>query len=174
MERKQTHGRISNVGDRVDNLQGYDMKDKSIRLIIISQVAIIFSLLCLTLGNEILDIPHYVFNDSPTLYSQRVGEIIIELFIFFIVTAIQILLFKKLNNRVRVLEGFIPICANCKKIRNTEDQWEQMEKYISQHSFARFSHGICPDCARQLYPDFNTDEMKIARIDSADGKKPQR
>ena len=150
------------------------MKDKTIRLIIISQVAIIFSLLCLTLGNEILDIPHYVFNDSPTLYSQRVGEIIIELFIFFIVTTIQILLFKKLNHRIKILEGFIPICANCKKIRNTEDQWEQMEKYISQHSFARFSHGICPDCAKQLYPDFNTDKMKIARIDSADGKKPHR
>jgi hypothetical protein len=148
------------------------MKDKSIRLIIISQVAIIFSLLCLTLGNEILDIPHYVFNDSPTLYSQRVGEIIIELVIFFIVTTIQILLFKRLNNQIKVLEGFIPICANCKKIRNTEDQWEQMEKYISQHSFARFSHGICPDCARQLYPDFNTDKMKIAQIDSADGEKP--
>ena len=150
------------------------MKDKSIRLIIISQVAIIFSLLCLTLGNEILDIPHYVFNDSPTLYSQRVGEIIIELVIFFIVTTIQILLFKRLNNQIKVLEGFIPICANCKKIRNTEDQWEQMEKYISQHSFARFSHGICPDCARQLYPDFNTDKMKIAQIDPADGKKPHR
>jgi hypothetical protein len=148
------------------------MKDKSIRLIIISQVAIIFSLLCLTLGNEILDIPHYVFNDSPTLYSQRVGEILIELVIFFIVTTIQILLFKRLNNQIKVLEGFIPICANCKKIRNTEDQWEQMEKYISQHSFARFSHGICPDCARQLYPDFNTDKMKIAQIDSADGEKP--
>jgi hypothetical protein len=135
------------------------MKSKSIRLLAISQVAIIFSLLCLTLGNEILDIPHYVFNDEPTSYSQRFGEIIIELFIFFIVTTIQILLFKKLYKRIRVLEGFIPICANCKKIRNTEDQWEQMEKYISQHSMARFSHGICPDCARQLYPDLYNGKM---------------
>jgi len=50
-----------------------------------------------------------------------------------------------------------------------------MEKYISQHSFARFSHSICPDCARQLYPDFINDKMKIAQqIDSADGKKPHR
>jgi hypothetical protein len=145
------------------------MKSKSIRLLAISQVAIIFSLLCLTLGNEILDIPHYVFNDAPTLYSQRFGEVIIELFIFFIVTIIQILLYKKLYYRIRVLEGFIPICANCKKIRNTEGQWEEMEKYISQYSLARFSHGICPDCARQLYPDINNDKMEIAQIDSADG-----
>ena len=151
------------------------MKSKTIRLLAISQAAIVFLFLCLTLGNEILDVPHYVFNNSPTLYSQRFGEIIIELFIFFIVTTIQILLFKKLNHRIKILEGFIPICANCKKIRNTEDQWEQIEKYISQHSFARFSHGICPDCARQLYPDFINDKMKIAQqIDSADGKKPHR
>ena len=135
------------------------MKSKSIRLLAISQVAIVFSLLCLTMGNEILDIPHYIFNDAPTSYSQRFGEVIIELFIFFIVTTIQILLFKKLYNRIRVLEGLIPICANCKKIRDTEDQWEQMEKYISQHSLARFSHGICPDCARQLYPDLYNCKM---------------
>ena len=130
------------------------MKSKTIRLLTISQVAIVFLFLCLTLGNEIIDIPHHVFNDAPTLYSQRYGEIIIELIIFFIVVTIQILLFVKLYRRIRVLEGFIPICASCKKIRNTEDQWEQMEKYIAQHSLAKFSHSICPDCAKQLYPDF--------------------
>jgi hypothetical protein len=54
------------------------MKSKSIRVLAISQIAILFSLLGLTLGNEILDIPHYVFNDKPTLYSQRFGEVIIE------------------------------------------------------------------------------------------------
>ena len=130
------------------------MKSKTLRLLTISQVAIVFLFLCLTLGNEIIDIPHHVFNDAPTLYSQRYGEIIIELIIFFIVVTIQILLFIKLYRRIRVLEGFIPICASCKKIRNTEDQWEQMEKYIAQHSLAKFSHSICPDCVKQLYPDF--------------------
>ena len=130
------------------------MKSKTLRLLTISQVAIVFLFLCLTLGNEIIDIPHHVFNDAPTLYSQRYGEIIIELVIFFIVVTIQILLFIKLYRRIRVLEGFIPICASCKKIRNTEDQWEQMEKYIAQHSLAKFSHSICPDCVKQLYPDF--------------------
>ena len=130
------------------------MKSKTIRLLTISQVAIVFLFLCLTLGNEIIDIPHHVFNDAPTLYSQRYGEIIIELIIFFIVVTIQILLFIKLYRRIRVLEGFIPICARCKKVRNTEDQWEQMEKYIAQHSLAKFSHSICPDCVKQLYPDF--------------------
>jgi len=151
------------VGDRIDNLYGLDMKSKTIRLLTISQVVIVLIFLCLTVGNDIVDIPHYVFNDAPTSYSQRLGEIIIELGIFFIIMTIQILLFKKLYKRIRFLEGFIPICANCKKIRNTEDQWEQMEKYIAQHSLAQFSHSICPDCARKLYPEFYKDKREIAQ-----------
>ena len=129
------------------------MKSKTLRIITISQLSIFLLLLCLTLGNEIIDIPHYVFHDAPTLYSQRSGEIIIELSIFFIVMLFEAVLLKNLYKRIRLLEGFLPICANCKKIRNTEDQWEQIEKYITKHSLAQFSHGICPDCARQLYPD---------------------
>lgn len=130
------------------------MKNKTLRTIIISQSAIVFLFLLLTVGNEIVDVPHYVFGDEATVYSQRTGEIIIELFIFFVVLAIQIILFKNLYKRIRILEGFIPICANCKKIRNKKDQWQQMEEYISQHSLVQFSHGICPECAKKLYPDF--------------------
>ena len=128
------------------------MKNKTLTMLTISQLAIILLFLCLTLGNEIVDIPHYIFNDAPTSYSQRIGEIIIELSIFITVISVQVAILKKLYKRVRLLEGFIPICANCKKIRKSEDQWEQMERYITQHSLAQFSHSICPDCARQLYP----------------------
>jgi hypothetical protein len=147
------------------------MKSKTMRLLTISQFVIVLLFLCLTVGNEIVDVPHYVFNDAPTSYSQRYGEIMIELFIFFTIMTIQILLFTKLYKRIRFLEGFIPICANCKKIRNTEDQWEQMEKYIARHSLAQFSHSICPDCARQLYPKFYNDKIKLPK-NLADAKKP--
>jgi hypothetical protein len=129
------------------------MESKTLRIITISQLSIFLLLMCLTLGNEIIDIPHYVFHDAPTLYSQRTGEIIIELSIFFIVMIFEAALLKSLYKRIRLLEGFIPICAKCKKIRNTEDQWEQIEQYITKHSLAQFSHSICPDCARLLYPD---------------------
>ena len=47
---------------------------------------------------------------------------------------------------VRLLEGIIPICSYCKKIRDDEKSWHQMENYISRHSEAKFSHGICPEC----------------------------
>ncbi|MEZ4386400.1 MAG: ABC transporter substrate binding protein [Candidatus Krumholzibacteriia bacterium] len=55
--------------------------------------------------------------------------------------------------RVTVLSGLLPICANCKKIRDDQGYWNQLESYIDAHSDATFSHGICPDCAARLYPD---------------------
>ena len=62
---------------------------------------------------------------------------------------------------VKTLSGLIPICANCKKIRQDSGYWQQIEAYIGDHSNARFSHGICPDCAQSLYPDlFGTSETK--------------
>ena len=54
--------------------------------------------------------------------------------------------------RIKKLEGIIPICAYCKKIRVEEESWDQLEKYLTEHSDARFSHGICPDCAKHHFP----------------------
>jgi len=56
--------------------------------------------------------------------------------------------------KVKLLSGFLPICASCKKIRNDQGFWAQIEEYITEHSEAVFSHGICPDCTKKLYPDF--------------------
>ena len=58
-------------------------------------------------------------------------------------------------DKVKLLSGLLPICANCKGIRNNKGYYEQIEKYISDHSEAEFSHSICPDCAKKLYPDIN-------------------
>jgi phosphoserine phosphatase RsbU/P len=49
-------------------------------------------------------------------------------------------------SNVKRLSGLLPICAYCKKIRNGEDYWMQVERYLAEHSEAEFSHGICPDC----------------------------
>lgn len=51
-----------------------------------------------------------------------------------------------LQAEVKQLEGLLPICAYCKKIKDDENQWQQMERYISRRTEANFSHGICPDC----------------------------
>ncbi len=54
---------------------------------------------------------------------------------------------------IRTLRGIIPICENCKKIRDDQGYWRQVEVYIRDRTNAEFSHGVCPDCARRLYPD---------------------
>ena len=53
---------------------------------------------------------------------------------------------------VKVLRGLIPICASCKKIRNDGGFWQQLEEYLSEHSEAEFSHGLCQPCIKKLYP----------------------
>jgi hypothetical protein len=54
---------------------------------------------------------------------------------------------------VKTLSGLLPICANCKKIRNDKGYWDQIEGYIQKHSEAQFTHGICPECAEKFYGD---------------------
>jgi PAS domain S-box-containing protein len=56
-------------------------------------------------------------------------------------------------SQVRTLSGMLPICSSCKKIRDDKGYWNQIETYLREHSEAEFSHGICPDCAKKLYPD---------------------
>jgi glutamine synthetase len=60
---------------------------------------------------------------------------------------------QELIERMKKLEGIISICMFCKKIRNKNQDWEQLEKYISEHSDACFSHGICPECLEKNYPE---------------------
>lgn len=59
--------------------------------------------------------------------------------------------------RIKTLEGILPICSYCNKIRDGQGHWKQLEAYITHHSQAEFSHGICPDCIQHHHPDL-TDE----------------
>ena len=56
--------------------------------------------------------------------------------------------------RNKTLRGLIPICSACKKIRDDQGYWNQLEAFLSEHSEAEFSHGICPDCAKKFYPGY--------------------
>jgi CheY-like chemotaxis protein len=66
---------------------------------------------------------------------------------------ILILELKAAMAEVKTLTGIIPICAGCKKIRDDQGFWNQVEAYIQTHSLAKFSHGLCPDCLVRLYPE---------------------
>ena len=64
---------------------------------------------------------------------------------------------RKAMSEIKILRGIIPICSNCKKIRDDEGYWTQIESYISNHSEAEFTHGVCSECAEKLYPFLKED-----------------
>lgn len=61
---------------------------------------------------------------------------------------------RRLKGEVKVLQGLLPICASCKRIRTDTGEYEPIEHYIAERSEVSFSHGICPECARKLYPEY--------------------
>jgi len=63
---------------------------------------------------------------------------------------------QKAIDEIKTLKGIIPICASCKQIRDDEGFWNQLEQFIMEHSDAVFSHGICPSCAKKLYPGLSS------------------
>jgi hypothetical protein len=139
------------------------MPRRSSRRFVYYQFLILGVFISLTFLNEALDISHYLFGDAPTQLSQRVGEVAIEIAVAVLVVAAEVRFINQLRRDIRVLEGFIPICANCKKVR-TLRVWKALERYIEEHSFAQFTHAICPDCVRQLYPEMA--EQILLSLDS--------
>jgi PAS domain S-box-containing protein len=62
---------------------------------------------------------------------------------------------KEALDQVQLLSGLLPICASCKNIKDEGEVWQPLEVYIQAHSEAKFSHGVCPDCLRKLYPEYS-------------------
>jgi hypothetical protein len=73
---------------------------------------------------------------------------------------------------VKSLSGLLPICASCKKIRDDQGYWKQVEAYISSHSEATFTHGLCPECFHTLYPEFEDRAPGPATMDTPAEKIP--
>jgi hypothetical protein len=67
---------------------------------------------------------------------------------------------RKALDEIKTLSGFLPICASCKKIRDDKGYWNDVEKYVTDHSDAQFSHGLCPECAEKLYPEYFKKKMQ--------------
>lgn len=80
------------------------------------------------------------------------------------VLALQAALAKRVSElqtalaQVKTLRGLLPICAGCKKIRDDRGYWRQIESYLSAHADVDFSHGLCPECMKKLYPEFVRDQ----------------
>ena len=78
----------------------------------------------------------------------------LALFAIWVTTLLSIKIIKEAKKEIKVLRGFLPICSSCKNIRDDDGYWSQIESYIDSHSEAKFSHGICPECFKKLYPGY--------------------
>lgn len=103
----------------------------------------------------------FVLGPSEALFFLAIGMIDLALAAMFLVHNGQRLdsELRESAARVRLLTGILPICSRCKNIRDEEGHWTPVEQYVRHHTDAEFSHGVCPGCFREMYPDF-ADEVE--------------
>ena len=101
--------------------------------------------------NELVDLPHKIFGSpvTPINYSESVFETIVV----SLLATMVIIFTNMLVQRIRHLEGILPICSFCKRIRS-KGEWISIDSYIRDHSDAKLSHGVCPQCATEHYGEF--------------------
>jgi hypothetical protein len=68
---------------------------------------------------------------------------------------------------VKTLNGLLPICASCKKIRDDQGYWQEVEQYIGSRTDADFSHGLCPECFKKLFPDIYREKYEHVEEDGS-------
>lgn len=117
--------------------------------VIIYEIVAFVSLIVFIWLDEIIDLPHLLWRAQPTPLNWQ--EAAFETIFILVLSASIIAFTNKILHRLKYLEGIISICASCKKIRDEEGYWNQVETYIADHSEAQFSHGICEECADKLY-----------------------
>lgn len=110
--------------------------------------------------DEIIDIPYLFLGAEKTPINWR--ESLFESAVILMVGVIIISCTDRLLRRMKYLEGILPICASCKRIRKKDDSWHPIESYLREQSDAEFTHGICPECAKKLYPEYY---KEISRAD---------
>lgn len=110
----------------------------------------------LAIGLPLVRIFFSVFWKVPWTMLEASGNAIIQMLVLasFAFLIDQVAQEQQLSKEITVLRGFLPICSFCKKIRNRDKIWESLEKYISEHSEAQFSHTVCQECARERYGQF--------------------
>lgn len=108
-----------------------------------------------------------VLDNKPNGYSQTTEKLLLK-FRGLIESHLEMIYMNQIlgekNKRLtdylmelQALRGIVPICANCKSIRDEQNNWHPIEQYLIRHPIAEFSHGLCPNCIKKLYPDFVKD-----------------
>jgi hypothetical protein len=98
--------------------------------------------------DEVLDLPHHIFGAAatPVNWSESVIETLVVVALGYVILQLT----GRILKRMKYLEGLLPICSFCKKVR-VGTEWVPVEKYVEERSDADFSHGCCPECAEKHY-----------------------
>ena len=166
-----------------NNIKGYMTKDRFVKSRLLGDIMMITALAIFVYSLSVhFDILERIIIFAHRHESYELDEALIVLaFWSFCITAYFIIRsgqLKKSQEKLRKankyltealmenteLRGIIPICASCKKVRDDHGYWEQVETYVKNHSQATFSHGICPECIKKLYPEFDIKQEDIDKI----------
>ena len=113
------------------------------------RIAVLFAL-----GLSLTRVAHqFVFDERPDSFDDAFAALV-RFFVLLLLATMTSQLGKQsrqLRQRVRLLEGILPICAGCKSIRDEQNRWVQLEGYITAHTTAQFSHSLCPECFAKYY-----------------------
>ena len=131
-------------------------KEQFIKKIILIEIIGFIGILLIVWLDEIIDIPHLIFRTSAT--PPNYPESFLESFLIILLAITIIILTQTILKRLKYLEGFLPICSFCKKIRS-KDNWIPIEEYIRNRSEADFTHSICPHCMEVNYYDVVNEKM---------------
>ena len=134
-------------------------KDFLTRRLVAVEMAAFLVVIVLIWLDEIIDIPFLMLGAAATPVNWR--ESLFETVLIAPICLVIVYYTRVIVKKLKYLEGFLPICASCKKIRDDAGNWQQMEEYIGDRSEAKFSHGICPSCAKKLYPDLVLDPDRL-------------
>jgi hypothetical protein len=145
-------------------MEAHGREAVSRRILVYEVVAFLVIILFIWL-DEVLDLPHLVFGAAVTPVNWY--ESLMESVVVAVVGVVIVFYTHRIFERMKYLEGILPVCASCKKIRDKENAWHPIESYIRDRTDADFSHSICPECATRLYPELDLfPEKKKARGDS--------
>ncbi|MBN2725376.1 MAG: hypothetical protein JXR95_15030 [Deltaproteobacteria bacterium] len=102
--------------------------------------------------DELFDLPALVLGAPATPVNWR--ESLLETVFVLITGSIVIFFTAKILKKMKQLESYLPVCANCRKIRNSNDEWEFLENFLLKNTDTKVTHTVCPDCAKLLYGDY--------------------
>lgn len=136
-------------------------KRSATRIVLVYEAIGFAAIIAIIWLDEILDLPAVILKAQPTPVNWQ--ESLFESGIIFILGWAILHFTSRIMQRMKYLEGTLYVCASCKKIRDPDKNWHAMETFINGKGDVRFSHGICPECAEKLYPDFNPYKAMAAK-----------